>query len=417
MGKKKVITIEPTLVRDMGSENTNLRVAAYCRVSTDSQEQENSYDNQLKYYTNFINSHPSWINAGIFADKGISGKFKNKRPNFLKMIASCEAKQIDQIITKSISRFGRNTQETVEIVRKLRDLNIGVLFEKENLFSLDSRTDFILMILSSIAEEESRDLSTNVKWTFAKQASQGIIMSPHAYFGYTAKGKDLVINPKNAKIVRLIYDTFEQRKRVSAVAKYLEQQGILSPHGNIKWHYSTVRIILTNEAYIGDIILQKTFTNDFLSKRKKNNGERKKWYVKNHHPAIITREQFARVQQLHADNKETNKRTKTFTKFPFSCLLVCANCGRHYMHAAYVIGEKKIPYWVCLSVKHYKKVGCTSPVIKEYILNRAYLSISPDNSLSTFRDEVEKIVIDKMLATFYFYTGEVVKLDLAKLKE
>ncbi|OQC11881.1 MAG: hypothetical protein BWX72_02121 [Firmicutes bacterium ADurb.Bin080] len=212
MGKKKVITIEPTLVRDKGSENTNLRVAACCRVSTDSQEQENSYENQLTHYTNLINSHPSWINAGIFADKGISGKFKNKRPSFLKMIAACEAKQIDQIITKSISRFGRNTQETVEIVRKLRDLNIGVFFEKENLFSLDSRTDFILMILSSIAEEESRDLSTNVKWTFAKQASQGIIMSPHAYFGYTAKGKDLVINSKNAKIVRLIYDTFEQRK-------------------------------------------------------------------------------------------------------------------------------------------------------------------------------------------------------------
>ncbi len=114
-------------------------------------------------------------------------------------------------------------------------------------------------------------------------------MSPHAYFGYTAKGKDLVINSENAKVVRLIYDTFEQRKRVSAVAKYLERQGILSPHGNNKWHYSTVRTILTNEAYIGDIILQKTFTNDFLSKRKKNNGERKKWYVKNHHPAIITR--------------------------------------------------------------------------------------------------------------------------------
>lgn len=156
------------------------------------------------------------------------------------MIAACEAKQIDQIITKSISGFDRNTQETVEIVRKLRDLNIGVLFEKENLFSLDSRTDFILMILSSIAEEESCDLSTNVKWTFAKQAIQGIIMFPHAYFGYTAKGENLVINSKNAKVVRLIYDTFEQRKRVSAVAKYLERQGILSPRGNIKWYSSTV---------------------------------------------------------------------------------------------------------------------------------------------------------------------------------
>lgn len=414
--KKKVIEIPATLNHENTSASKSLRVAAYCRVSTDSDEQENSYENQVANYKKYILDHPNWIFVGIYADKGISGKFTKNRPEFLKMINDCRQGKIDRIVTKSISRFARNTRDSIDFVRLLRDMQIGVFFEKENLFTLDSHTDLILTILSSIAEEESRNLSTNVKWTYKKQSAQGIVTLPHKSFGYDLKNKNLVINKREAKVVRLIFDTFEKTGRASDVVDLLKTMKIPSPKNKELWYKSSVIVVLTNEIYIGDLILQKTFTTDFLAKRRENKGEVKKWYIKNNHPAIISREQFEHIQHLFTEKKEHNMRYKNSRKFLLSGLIYCANCGRHFMHNYYLVNNVKIPYWMCVSVKHNKEIACSAPVVKEYVILNAYMSLSNKYTESNIRDKVSKIIIDKDFISFHFLDSTIKKVNINAYK-
>lgn len=251
-------------------------MAAYCRVSTDQLEQLSSYEAQVSYYTNYINGHPDYECAGIYADEGISGTNTKKREQFNKMIEDCKNGKIDAIITKSISRFARNTLDCLNYVRMLKELGIGVIFEKENINTLDSKGEVLLSILSSLAQDESRSISENSTWGIRRRFEQGKVTVNHTKFmGYDKDEEgNLVINEKQAKIVRRIYTDYINGKGPNRIAKEFEEEGILNWNGKAKWYESSIRKMLSNEKYKGDALLQKTYTVDFLSKKRAvNKGE------------------------------------------------------------------------------------------------------------------------------------------------
>lgn len=297
----KVRTIPATVQHFAPSTplRVRLRVAAYARVSTDEEEQLTSYEAQVDYYTRYIQANPDWELVEVYADEGISGTNTKKRKNFNRMIEDALAGKIDRIVTKSVSRFARNTVDTLTTIRKLKDKGVGVFFEKENIDTLDSKGELLITIMSSLAQEESRSISENVTWGWRKRIAAGKVTVAYSHFLGYEKGEDgtMQIVEDEAKIVRQIYGMFLDGKTPSGIAARLSRQGIPSPAGKEKWQSSTVKSILTNEKYKGDALLQKTFTVDFLQKKKKaNEGEVPQYYVENSHPAIVTEEVFDLVQ-------------------------------------------------------------------------------------------------------------------------
>ena len=274
------------------------RMAAYCRVSTDQAEQLSSYEAQVNFYTGFINNHPDYEMAGVYADEGISGTNTKKREQFNKMIEDCKAGKIDIIITKSISRFARNTLDCLNYVRLLKDLGIGVIFEKENINTLDSKGEVLLSILSSLAQDESRSISENSTWGIRRRFEQGKVHVNHTKFlGYDKdENGELVINEKQAKIIRRIYAEYLDGKGTNRIAKDLERDKVPKWDGTFKWYESSIRKMLSNEKYKGDALLQKTYTVDFLSKKRaENDGDVPQYYVENSHPAIIDKDTWEAV--------------------------------------------------------------------------------------------------------------------------
>jgi DNA invertase Pin-like site-specific DNA recombinase len=253
-------------------ENPRLKVAAYCRVSTDSDEQATSYDAQVKHYTEYIQKNPEWEFAGIYADDGISGTNTKKRNEFNRMIDDCMAGNIDMIITKSISRFARNTLDCLKYIRQLKEKNIPVYFEKESINTLDAKGEVLLTIMASLAQQESQSLSQNVKLGLQYRYQQGKVQVNHNRFlGYTKdKNGHLIIDPEQAEIVKRIYREYLEGSSMDKIAIGLEADGILTGAGNTKWHTSTINKILRNEKYMGDALLQKTYTVDFLTKKRIN---------------------------------------------------------------------------------------------------------------------------------------------------
>ena len=286
MEEKMTVTLLPAR-KKAGSakkdeETPKLRVAAYCRVSTDSDEQAASYDAQIEHYTAYIGGHPDWELAGIYADDGISGTNTKKREEFNRMIDECMAGNIDKVITKSISRFARNTVDCLNYIRKLKDKNIPVYFEKENIDSMDSKGEVMLTIMASLAQQESQSLSQNVKLGFQYRYQQGEIQVNCKWFlGYTKdENKKLVIVPEEAEVVKRIYREYLEGASMLTIARGLEADGIRNGAGKERWHTSNINTILRNEKYIGDALLQKTYTVDFLTKRRvKNNGLMPQYYV------------------------------------------------------------------------------------------------------------------------------------------
>ena len=286
----KSITVIPAKTNQTNlAENLELqkkRVAAYCRVSTDQEEQLSSYEAQVNYYTNYIEKNPDYELAGIYADEGITGTTTKKREQFNRMIKDCNAGKIDMIITKSISRFARNTLDCLNFVRQLKDLGVGVMFEKENIFTLDGKGEVLLSILSSLAQDESRSISENSTWGIRRRFEQGKLHINHTKFlGYDKdKNGNLVVNEKQAKIVRRIYKEFLDGKGANRIARDLELSGVPNWNGKAKWYEGSIRKMLTNEKYKGDALLQKTYTVDFLSKKRAdNNGEVPQYYVEDSH--------------------------------------------------------------------------------------------------------------------------------------
>ena len=307
------------------------RVAAYARVSTDHEEQQSSYEAQVNYYTEYIQSRTDWEFAGIFADEGISGCSIKGRQGFQAMIEEALNGGINLIITKSVSRFARNTVDSLSTIRKLKEHNVECYFEKENIWTFDSKCELMLSILSSISQEESRSISENVTWGHRRRMASGKVCVPFGCFLGYDRGEhgELIVNEKEAEVVREIYRLFLSELTPHGIGKELTARHIPTPGGKEKWTASTVKSILTNEKYKGDALLQKTFTPDYLTKKtKKNDGQIPQYYVENSHPAIITPEVYEAVQA------EMERRKGSKTRYSgvdiLASKLICGECGSFY---------------------------------------------------------------------------------------
>ena len=375
------------------------RVAAYCRVSTDSEEQLNSYEAQKSYYTQKIEESPDWEMAGIYADEGISGTSMKKRTEFKKMITACKRGRIDLIITKSLSRFARNTVDCLETVRLLKANGIGVYFEKENINTLTESSEFLITLFSGFAQAESESLSKNVAWGWRKSAEAG-----NVYFQYKRmlgyrKGTDgqPEIVPEEAKIIRRIYRRYLAGCSLGQIKQELEQDNIPTAQKVERWSSAVIHNILTNEKYMGDALLQKTYITDCISKKvKKNMGERPMYYVENNHPAIIPRETFDQVQKemtrRSSKRKVLQKSGKTELgkysgKYALTELLVCGECGSPYKRVTWARNGKKRIVWRCVSRLEFGTKYChNSPTLDESRLHNAILAAM--NEYAAIRQEV-----------------------------
>ena len=368
------------------SHHGKQRVAAYCRVSTNNKEQINSYEAQKVYYTQKIEENPDWELAGIFADKGLSGTSLKKRDNFNKMIAACKRGRIDTILTKSLSRFARNTVDCLETVRMLRARGIGVIFEKENINTLTESNEFLVTLFSGFAQAESESLSGNI--VRGKMMSMQAGNVPFQYkklLGYR-EGEDgkPEIDPEEAKTVRRIYRRYLDGCSLSQIQRELEADHVPTAQGVQRWSYQIIHNILTNERYIGDALLGKTYVLDCISKEvRKNNGERPQYYVENNHPAIIPREWFQRVKEemtRRASKRKVMQRHgktelgKYSAKYALSELLVCGECGTPYKRCTWARNGKKRIVWRCVSRLEFGTKYChSSPTLDEEKLHQAIL--------------------------------------------
>ncbi|WP_029502394.1 recombinase family protein [Lachnoclostridium phytofermentans] len=379
----KNITVIPARRRVGNTVNKEvkpkLKVAAYCRVSTDSDEQATSYEAQVEHYTNFIQKNDEWEFAGIFADDGISGTNTKKREEFNRMIEECMAGHIDMIITKSISRFARNTLDCLKYIRQLKEKNIPVFFEKENINTMDSKGEVLLTIMASLAQQESESLSKNVKLGLQFRYQNGEVQVNHNRFmGYTKDDKGhLVIEPEEAEIVKRIYLEYLQGASLKQIGEGLQEDGILTAAGKERWRPETIKKILSNEKYIGDALLQKTYTVDVLTKKRvKNNGIVPQYYVENNHDPIIPRDLYMQVQEemlrranLHSG--ENRKKRVYSSKFALSSIVYCPKCGDIYRRIAWNNRGKHSIVWRCVSRVEHGPSCCDSPTVQETDLQNA----------------------------------------------
>lgn len=395
------IVVIPAKSRDEIQRTTRLNVAAYCRVSTDQEEQENSYEAQISYYTEKIGKNNDWQMAGIFADEGITGTQAKKRPEFLKMIRLCRQRKIDMVLTKSLSRFARNTVDSLNYIRELKALGIAVIFEKENINTLETDTEMMLTIMSCFAQAESESISKNVSWGIRQSFKNGNVPMQYArLLGYKkGDGGNAEIIPDEAEVVREIYRCYLDGMSMNLIADRLNAKGLTTKGSGSPYRKAVVQRILTNEKYTGDALLQKTYVTDCITKKtRKNNGELPMYLVKNHHEPIISRSDFNRVQEEMARRsaKRTiaDKLTKTgqgkySAKYALSELLICGECGEHYRRVTWTAKGFKEIKWRCVSRIQYGKKKChSSPTVDEQALHRAI--VSAINDLCTVKDDVAK---------------------------
>lgn len=335
----------------------------------------------MEYYTRYIKSRPDYVLAGIYADEGISGTNVKKREEFKRLIADCEAHKIDVVITKSISRFARNTQDCLENYRKLKNLGVTLIFEKENINSADTTGELLLTILSSLAQDESRNISENCKWGIRSKFQKGIPhINTHKFMGYDKKPNGrLEINPEEAKIVKRIYKEFMEGFNCGAIAARLNEEGIPGVSGKPKWLRVTIEGMLQNEKYMGDSLLQKTYTADFLTRRQvRNEGEIAQYYVKDSHPGIIPKDEWDAVQ-LEFTRREAYKKAHRLTHYgygsemrPFSMKVICGDCGAIYGRKQ-MLGKKGETYWQCNTRCAHGVGACGNDNVKERVLHQVFI--------------------------------------------
>ena len=361
-------------------------VVAYARVSTEKEEQEDSFERQVSYYTTLINSKPEWKFGGIYADPGITGTRAEKRPDFLRMIEDCRAGKINKILVKSISRFARNTVDALNYIRELKELGISIYFENENIDTLTPGGEVLITILAAMAEQESRTMSTNIKWSYQKKFKNGeVLLNTSMMMGYIKtdrrdeEGKVIYeINEEEAVVVRRIYREYLSGVTVTRICRGLEADGIPTKLGRKRWQPSVIKSILTNEKYTGDALLGKTFKADVLSKkRQKNMGQAPMYYAEGTQPAIIEKEVFELVKaemQHRADEKNTAVGNSRYTsKYPFSGLLVCGECGHKLRRHVRKVGSgKQVPAWGCSNRISNGRAACDSHHVNEETLQRTY---------------------------------------------
>lgn len=384
--KISMIPANPQYDRNVKMTEKKLRVAAYCRVSTDMEAQESSYEAQVEYYTVKISETPNWKNAGIYADDGKSATNTKKRDDFNAMIKDALDGKIDMILTKSVSRFARNTVDSLMTIRKLKEKGVAVVFEKEGVNTLDSTGELLLTILSSLAQEESRNISENTRWGVVRRFEKGkVIVNHNKFMGYTKNTNgELVIVPEEAEIVRLVFRLYLEGYSSHGIAAYLEEKGVKTATGNTKWHDTVITKMLKNEKYMGDALLQKTYTVDFMTKKKVlNNGIVPQYYVEDDHEAIIPKELFYRVQEemmrrtslcKSAVTRKKNQKSKYSSEYALTGILLCGECGQEYRRVTWARNGKKKIVWRCSNrlangTKHCKN----SETLDETALNSAVM--------------------------------------------
>ena len=389
-------------------EIRKLRVAAYCRVSTELEQQQSSYDIQIEYYTRHIMQNPNWIFAGVFADDGRSATNTFRRDDFNQLMDQCLKGKVDMVITKSISRFARNTVDCISWVRKLKEKNVAVYFEKENLNTLDDSTEMILTILSSQAQEESRAISTNVKWGYARKFEKGESTRQRSYGFRKAPTGEMCIVEEEAAVIRNMARWFLDGDSLERIKHRLEDAGIETTTGKRTWSTGTIYNILTNEKIMGDVLLQKTFTADYLTKRRvKNSGQQKQYYVKNHHEAIIPKTVYYKIQEEIARRSSLKKagtrKGKTAqgvysSKYALTGIMVCNECGAHYRRTTWAKNGKKVIVWRCINrLEHGTKRCHESPTLKEEVIQEAIMgklhSLSIDQEEENFLNGVKEDIL------------------------
>lgn len=350
------------------------RVAGYARVSTDSDEQFTSYEAQIDYYTKFIQARDDWEFVGVYTDEGISATNTKHRDGFNQMVQDALDGNIDLIVTKSVSRFARNTVDSLTTVRKLKEHGTEVFFQKENIYTFDSKGELLITIMSSLAQEESRSISENVTWGQRKRFADGKVSMPYKQFLGYEKGDDgtPVINDEEAAIVRLIYALFLEGKTPSGICRYLDSQGVPTPSGKQKWSQTTVNSMLANEKYKGDALLQKKFTVDFLMKKMKpNEGEVPQYYVEHSHEAIISPVEWDMVQAEIARRKALGRAYSGSSVF--ASRLVCGDCGGFYGQKVWHSTDayRKV-IWRCNS-KFKSEQRCATPHLDAETIQQKFL--------------------------------------------
>ena len=389
-------------------EIRKLRVAAYCRVSTELEQQQSSYDIQIEYYTRHIMQNPNWIFAGVFADDGRSATNTFRRDDFNQLMDQCLKGKVDMVITKSISRFARNTVDCISWVRKLKEKNVAVYFEKENLNTLDDSTEMILTILSSQAQEESRAISTNVKWGYARKFEKGESTRQRSYGFRKAPTGEMCIVEEEAAVIRNMARWFLDGDSLERIKHRLEEAGIETTTGKKTWSTGTIYNILINEKIMGDVLLQKTFTSDYLTKRRvKNSGQQKQYYVKNHHEAIIPKTVYYKIQEEIARRSSLKKagtrKGKTAqgvysSKYALTGIMVCNECGAHYRRTTWAKNGKKVIVWRCINrLEHGTKQCHESPTLKEEVIQEAIMGklhgLSIDQEEENFLNGVKEDIL------------------------
>jgi len=350
------------------------RTAGYARVSTDSDEQFTSYEAQIDYYTKFIQARDDWEFVGVYTDEGISATNTKHRDGFNQMVQDALDGKIDLIVTKSVSRFARNTVDSLTTVRKLKEHGTEIYFEKENIFTFDSKGELLITIMSSLAQEESRSISENVTWGQRKRFADGKVSMPYKQFLGYEKGADgaPVINEEEAAIVRLIYTLFLEGKTPAGICRYLDAQGVPTPSGKQKWSQTTVNSMLANEKYKGDALLQKKFTVDFLMKKMKpNEGEVPQYYVEHSHEAIISPVEWDMVQAEIARRKTLGRAYSGNSVF--SSKLVCGDCGGFFGQKVWHSTDayRKV-IWRCNS-KFKGEKKCATPHLDAETIKQKFL--------------------------------------------
>lgn len=378
-----------------------LKVAAYVRVSVESAQMQHSLQAQKEYYQQMIENKSNWKFAGIYADKGISGTRIKQRAGFCEMMKDCEAGKINKILVKSVSRFSRNTVDLLRVVRQLKNQNISVWFEEQKIDSMTEEGELMLTLMAAIAQAESESISENEKWAIRKRFELGIGNTKRRTFGYQWAGERMVIIPEEAEVVKQIFADFLAGYSHMKIADRLTEKGITTVNAK-PFSTSSISRILRNITYTGNTLLQKTFIQDPISKKKKmNNGELPQYFVQNTHEAIIDMETFQKVQEKFAYNKEAGKFPYNHTgkKYPFTKKVICGCCGRHYTRQLWNTGKNagKCPTWVCTGKKAEKYRRCDGKNMKEEMLMKASAEVLglAEFDEARFDEMVESITVEK----------------------
>jgi len=418
MLEKKVIVIQPTQPL---YENDNgipiykriLKVCAYARVSTDSDDQLHSIEAQKSYYTKKIQEDKNWEFVGLYADEGLTGTSMRKRPQFMKMIKDAKQGKIDLILTKSVSRFARNTVETLSTIQQLREANVDVFFEKENIYTSKNGVDFMLSLLSSIAQEESRNISENVTWGIRKNFQNGKIrLNAKRFLGYDRdeNGK-IIINQDEAKTVKMIYNMYLAGCSLKGICDFLTENERKNGRGVVFWVPATVSAILTNEKYTGDALLQKTVTVDYLTQKQvKNKGHAPQYYIKNNHEGIISHATFDLVQELKKKRSHKRRQSNYSNKYPLSGFVFCGKCGKVMSRTYYNYGRANER--VALTCrKNNSKHDCKGKPIDHNTLKSAVVQSIHELNISK-----NSIVDETMIIVHNSLSSGNVEKDIVKIK-